>query len=258
VVTDVQAIVFDLDGTLWDVWPAIARAERDLHAFLADRYPRVAATHDIASLRAERERAAEAEPHMRHDFTYIRVASLRRMVGAAGYDASAADEAFDVFYRARNAVEPFPDVVPALEALRGRYRLFSLTNGNADLERIGLDPFFEASFAARDLGALKPDPAVFRHVLDAIELAATDVLVVGDDPEADVAGARAVGMPVVWIDRAGAGWDDDAGPRPPTLATLADLWPWLTRAASADSPVAAGPGTADETAADPSAGRPTG
>ena len=57
---------------------------------------------------------------------------------AAGYAESACEEALEVFLAARNRVEFFDDVRPALERLRARYRLFALSNGNADLERCGI------------------------------------------------------------------------------------------------------------------------
>jgi putative hydrolase of the HAD superfamily len=219
----VTAIIFDLDNTLWDVWPVIVRAEQEMYAFLAERYPRVAAKYSVESLRIERERVAQDEPHMGHDFTYLRKASLLRCAQAVGYGASMAAEAFDVFYRARNTVTLYRDVLPALDLLRARYRLYSLTNGNADLKSIGLDHYFAASFAAREVGVLKPDPAVFRHVLAEARLDPEQVLHIGDDPVADVQGARNVGMHSLWINRAGARWDHALGVHPVTVAKLDDL-----------------------------------
>jgi len=219
----VAAIVFDLDNTLWDVWPVIVRAEQEMYAFLAERYPRVTAKYSIDSLRLEREQAAKDEPHMSHDFTYLRIAALKRCAQAVGYSEALAQEVFDVFYRARNAVNLYRDVLPSLEQLRGRYRLYTLTNGNADLTAIGLDHYFHASYAARHVGVLKPNPIVFRHVLAQLQLAPEQVLHIGDDPIADVQGARAVGMHSLWMNRDGARWDPALGTHPVTLSKLDDL-----------------------------------
>src|SRR5215471_9209200 len=101
---EIHAICFDLDNTLWDVWPAILRAEQEMYAFLNERYPRVCAKYSIEGLRAARERVIHEEPHMSHDFTYLRLASLRRCADEVGYDASLAEEAFAIFFAARNAV----------------------------------------------------------------------------------------------------------------------------------------------------------
>lgn len=225
----ISAIVFDLDNTLWDVWPAIVRAEQSMYSFLSERYPRVTAKHSIESLRVERERTASAEPHMSHDLTYMRIATLKRCAREAGYDESMAQEAFDVFYRARNTVSLYREVLPTLDRLHGRYRLFTLTNGNADLTAIGLKRYFDGTFAARDVGALKPHPAAFQRVLDHAGIEPGEVLHVGDDPIADVQGARNVGMQAAWLNRTGAPWDAMLGMQPATLTKLDDLFSLLHR-----------------------------
>src|SRR3954469_17966676 len=73
----IRAICFDLDNTLWDVWPVIHRAERAMYEFLKERYPRVVAEMTIEAMRAARERVALEHPQMQHDFTFLRKQSLR-------------------------------------------------------------------------------------------------------------------------------------------------------------------------------------
>ncbi|MBS1199797.1 MAG: hypothetical protein H6R27_475 [Proteobacteria bacterium] len=213
---DVVAICLDLDDTLWPVGPVIERAERALHAWMDRHCPRVTAMHDLDSMRRLRARVAEEFPGMRHDLTFLRREALSRHALEAGYPASVADEAFEVFYAARNQVEPFADVVPALARLRGRYRLMSLSNGNADLRVIGLAQYFEQSLAAREAGAAKPDRRIFGSLLERAGLEPRQVVYVGDDPHADVEGARAAGLHAVWMDRFGRSWPD--GLDPPSLA----------------------------------------
>jgi putative hydrolase of the HAD superfamily len=165
---------------------------------------------------------------MRHDFTYLRKASLHRCAQSVGYDAPAAEEAFAVFFRARNAVTLYQDVPAVLPRLRQRFRLFTLTNGNADLAVIGIDHHFEGRFAARDVGSLKPAASAFNHVIDKTQLAAHQILFVGDDPIADVQGARAVGMQPVWVNRTRALWSVTDGIQPPTVANLTELEQFLS------------------------------
>src|SRR5262245_57172385 len=117
-----------------------------------------------------------------------------------------AGEAFEVFYRARNEVVLYDDVLPALSALKARCRLFAISNGNADLAAIGLKHFFEHSLSARGVGVLKPDPRIFRRLLDDTGLDGARVAHVGDDPGADGAGARGAGMRPVWLNRSGTPW----------------------------------------------------
>jgi FMN hydrolase / 5-amino-6-(5-phospho-D-ribitylamino)uracil phosphatase len=202
----IDALIFDLDNTLWDVGPVILRAEQLLGEFLARAYPRVLERHTLASMRELRARLAAEHPAMQHDFTWVRLETLRRLARETGYPESMAGEAFEVFYRARNEVVLYDDVLPALSALRRRCRLFAISNGNADLAAIGLKHFFERSLSARDAGVLKPDPLIFRRLLDDARLDAARVAHVGDDPDADVEGARGAGVRPVWLNRSGAPW----------------------------------------------------
>jgi putative hydrolase of the HAD superfamily len=219
----VRAICFDLDNTLWDVWPVIIRAEQKMYDFLAQRYPRVVATMTLEMMRSAREQTAAAYPQMAHDFTFLRMQTLRDHAREFGYAEAMAEEAFDAFIRARNEVDLYADVLPALEQLRGRYRLFTASNGNADLAKIGLAHFFERTIAARHVGALKPDAAIFHKVIEGTDLQAADVVYVGDDPHLDVEGARGAGMQSIWIDRQGVQWPPEIAPPAHTIRSLTDL-----------------------------------
>ena len=219
----IQAVVFDLDNTLWDVGPVMLRAEHALVRFLAEHYPRVTEMHSLGSMRDARARLAFEHPSMRHDFTWLRTQALLVHAREAGYPESMAQEAFEVFYRARNDVVLYEDVLPAIERLRGRFRLFAISNGNADLGAIGLGHLFERSLAARDAGMLKPDPRIFRMLLDAAGVPARNALHVGDDPEADVEGARRAGMRTVWMNRSGSHWPAAIGAPDHVVVSLTDL-----------------------------------
>jgi FMN hydrolase / 5-amino-6-(5-phospho-D-ribitylamino)uracil phosphatase len=218
-----RAICFDLDNTLWDVWPVIQRAEQAMYGFLASRYPRVTAAHTIESLRSVRDRVAFKYPDKSHDYTFLRQQGLRELAGEFAYAEDMAQQAFDVFIAARNEVELYDDVLPALEQLGQRYRLFTASNGNADLARIGLAHRFERSVAARHVGALKPHPAVFCKVIEGTDLRIDEVVYVGDDPELDVEGARAAGMGAIWLNRTGAAWPLDIPPPAQSVCSLTEL-----------------------------------
>jgi putative hydrolase of the HAD superfamily len=82
-----------------------------------------------------------------------------------------------------------------------RYRLIAVTNGNARLDRIGIDDLFDAYVSARSAGAAKPARRIFDAAVSAGGAAAHETLHVGDHPEIDVNGARAAGLRSVWLNR---------------------------------------------------------
>jgi putative hydrolase of the HAD superfamily len=209
----IRALAFDLDNTLWNVEPVIERAEQIQHAWLGAHYPRITELFSLEAMRTARYELARAEPERAHDYTWLRVESLARHARACGYDAAVADEAFEVFFAARNEVETFPDVRPGLARLSARFALASLSNGNADLARIGLADLFTVSLNARGLGCAKPDRRVFEALAARLALKPLEIAYVGDDPYLDVEGARTAGMHTIWMNRIEATWPDTV-PRP--------------------------------------------
>ena len=199
----IQALTLDLDDTLWPVWPAIERAEHALHAWLMQHASATARRFDVAALRGLREAVAAENPHWVHDFTRMRRESLARTLTLAGDDAALADRAFEVFFAARNRVELYADARPALEALARRWPIVALTNGNADLQSIGLADHFIATVSAREFGTAKPDARIFHEACRLANAAPHAVLHIGDDWLLDVAGAHAAGMRSAWVRREG-------------------------------------------------------
>ncbi len=214
---------FDLDDTLWAVEPVMIAAESAMVAWLRERHPEMMRGHGAESLRAMRARVAEQYPQRSHDMTFLRRRSLENMFIEAGHPAAHADEAFEVFFAARNRVKLYDEVAASLERLRARYRLFALSNGNADLKRCGIAHLFEGHVTAIEAGAAKPDARIFTHLLKQARVEAQQVLHIGDDPHADVVGAMQAGMQAVWLNRNAKPWPAQL-PRPArTIATLEEI-----------------------------------
>lgn len=207
---DIRAITIDLDDTLWAIGPVIARAERRLQEWLAANYPRVPQRLSPDDVVALRDEVIAGHEDLSHDLTFLRREVLRRMGQAAGCSIDV-DAAYEVFYEARNEVDLFPDVRPALEALTKRFTVVAVTNGNADLKKIGIDEFFDGIVSARSAGAAKPAQRIFAAAVTAGGGRACETLHVGDHPRLDVDAARAAGLRAVWINRTKLAWPQGLG-----------------------------------------------
>lgn len=224
------AISFDLDDTLWPVKPVLERAEQALSDWLDNHYPRIGRQLGQAGMHTIRDRLIEEDGDLAWDMTALRKAVLRQAAREVGYDPALAEPAFQVFLHQRNQIDFYPEVPAALQRLRPRYRLGALSNGNADIARVGLAPLFSFAISASQFGCAKPHPSTFRAAAAAAGVTPAELVHVGDDPHSDVAGARALGVPAVWVNRHDAPWPPEAGARPVLeIRTLDELPALLQR-----------------------------
>ena len=235
-ISAVRAISLDLDDTLWPVWPTIARAELALQGWLTTRAPGAAAlVADSRARAALRQQVMDAHPALHHDLSHQRQELIRLALHQCGEDTAHAPEAFEVFFAERNRVDFYDDALPALAQLAAGYPLLAVSNGNADLARVGVDHLFAGSVSARDAGVAKPDGRIFAAAASRLGLAPQQVLHVGDDPALDVLGALGAGMQAVWVNRDGKSWAHEAQPHA-TVTHLGELCAMLAGAQGLKAP----------------------
>lgn len=219
----IKAITIDLDDTLWPVWPAIERAEKALENWLHDEAPMTAAIFANPTARHEvREMVARARPELKYDLSAIRREAIRMALDRSGEDATLADAAFNVFFDERNRVELFDDVISSLDFLSSRYPVVALSNGNADVVRIGIGQYFKAAINAQQFGVGKPDARIFHAAAGAAGVLPAEVLHVGDDVLLDVLAALNCGMQTAWVNRGEQAWPHPEMPHE-TVTTLTEL-----------------------------------
>lgn len=238
---DVRAITLDLDDTVWPFAPIGARIERVLDDWMRRHSPATAAMFPVEAMRSLRERVALENPGIGHDMSALRRLTLEVALRESGGDVTLADGAYEAFFAERNRVECYPDAIHALERISARLPLAALSNGNADLARIGLDHLFTVQVSACSFGAAKPDPSIFLATCERLRLPPATVLHVGDHPEADVAGAARAGLRSCWINRPGddgrrAQWRHHEVEPDLHFDSLAGLADWLDAALPAPAP----------------------
>jgi len=230
----VCAITLDLDDTLWPFAPIGARIEQAIHDWMLLHSPRTARMFPIPAMRALRERIFADNADLAHDVSALRRRTLAHALRESGADLSLLEPAFEAFYAARNQVECYPDSLDALQRIAARMPVAAITNGNADLQRIGLAGHFAFQLGACEHGAAKPDPGIFLAACTRLGCLPGEVLHVGDHVETDVAGAARAGLRACWLNRVGARWErEDLRPDLEFVA-LTELADWLEAQARED------------------------
>lgn len=196
----IKVIGFDLDDTLWAVKPVIIGAEAALKAYLKDCLPSVDFGQE--RLLTIRKQLLEEDPSLSFKLTVFRQTLLSRTMTDSGLKEDRAQQlaaaAMAVFLQARNQVTFYPGTFAALDELASDYILCALTNGNADIKKLGLDHLFEFSLSAEQVGAAKPDPALFEAALKQTHTEAHEMIYVGDDPLLDIDAAARLGIRTIW------------------------------------------------------------
>lgn len=223
----VDAITLDLDDTLWPFAPIGARIEQTLHDWFLARSPSTAERFPIAAMRDLRDRIHAEHPQHAHDLGLLRRLTIERALADSGGDATLAAEAHALFLDERNRVDFHPGVPQALQELAALRPLAALSNGNADLDRIGIGHLFRFRLAAKEFGRAKPDAAIFLAACEGFGVEPAHVLHVGDHPEQDAAGAHRAGLRCAWINRDAAAWPFDDWRPDLEFPDIAALAGWL-------------------------------
>ena len=223
-----KAVLFDLDDTLCDY--ATAREARLRRAFTLAHDGRVQPRQgiDLDGMIAE---SIRMHPHGADHF-----AELFARFGMA--NAREARAAADWYRKNRfHGLRLFPGVEQIFSNVRGAVSrqppraarpIGIVTNGptevqRAKLELLGIDRLVDYVVVSEEFGVAKPDPAIFREALRLAEVQPEEALFVGDSAEFDMVGARAAGIPTVWVNRYRRPWTEIGPPPTRQICTLADL-----------------------------------
>lgn len=202
-----RGILFDLDDTLADSAGTEERIWDGVADVIAEYVPEI----DRGELR--RRYLDVLEPHYaelaagRVDFLTFR---RRRLAEALSPWGEVSDELLDRYVAAKeriaDEVQPFPEAVATLRALRGLgIRVGVLTNGPSGFQRrkldvSGLGPELDAIAISGELGVAKPERAAFDKALALLDTRAEETAMVGDSLENDVLGAMNAGLAAaVWM-----------------------------------------------------------
>ncbi|MCL4409000.1 MAG: HAD-IA family hydrolase [Gammaproteobacteria bacterium] len=223
-------ISFDLDDTLYNNKPIMTHAEQHIADYIGQRVPAVSHM-DAEAWRQLREQVAAKNRELASDMTALREATVIDGLRQFATEPSQAliDDIMEEFLNVRNQVTIADDVHLLLAQLAEKYPLVAVSNGNADIQRIGLNNYFQAAWRPGAGLRGKPFHDMFAAVHAQFGLThPAQILHVGDHPVSDVEGALGYGAQVIWYRPSHAAADTKLTTRLPTasiedLQALADL-----------------------------------
>ena len=220
----IQVIAFDLDDTLWPCMPTIERAEKATYQWLQQHYPRITERYSEQALFEFRKAFMQKDEKYQIDLSLMRRDMLAALAREFDYDAEQmAQQGFELFIRLRHDVAFYDDVFPLLDRLKGRYRMGSISNGNASAGLTPLEAYFDDYINAADIMVRKPGREIFLAFCERLQVAPEHCLYVGDDPQYDVIGARNAGLQSLWVNRDQQPWPQPEEAEPLQISTLQAL-----------------------------------
>ena len=203
----IRLITLDLDNTLWDIEKTMVRAEKELRRHLKSVSVNAFDIYCSETTSEIRERLLREQPELRSNLTEFRKLLLGEVFFRAGNSVQdskmLANSAFNKFFEFRNKVVFFEGAIDALKALSERYKVYALTNGNADVKMIGIDKFLSGAVSSADVGVSKPNPKIFEATLKKAGEEASSCIHIGDDYEDDIVGANNAGIASIWLNERG-------------------------------------------------------
>jgi putative hydrolase of the HAD superfamily len=200
-------LFFDLDRTLWDF-------DANSHAELAELFAKYNLQKSgINNFETFYQTYKEINAQLWDDYRNGKVTkqnlSLNRFLFAIRFfgidDVNLAATLSEEYVKGvSDRTKLFPYALEILKYLSKIYRLHVLTNGFAEvqyqkLKNSGLDKFFTHIITSEEAGAHKPSPVIFKYALQKSVADASECLMIGDDPEVDLDGAKALGIDQMFV-----------------------------------------------------------
>lgn len=209
---ELDAVFFDAGGVLWDLEPSVAdmfEAELSARGARVDRASLDAAVREADRLTDDRfaQVGGGDEAALWKEYDRIVLDRLGLTEVSDGLAEAMSARMRDVTGKEESWV-PYPDAVPALQAVKHRDFKVGLISNATELarrvlKRLEMEEFFDVVVISDEVGVRKPDPRIFRLALGRVGVAPSRAMYFGDRPATDVVGAASAGMRGVLVDRRG-------------------------------------------------------
>ena len=214
--SSIQLITFDLDDTFWDIKSTIINAEMNSRKWSEDRIGEKIEWGTFEDFMKIRNELVKEDTSLEYDLGMLRKKTIAHHTKKFFKDANDLNEfiedAYIFFLEERHKVTFYDDVVSVLEQLSAEYKLGVLTNGNADVNKLGIGHLFDFSISSMDVKSNKPDKAHFVKARDLSQIDFKNTLHVGDHQVNDILGARKLGINTMWFNLKNLDWEIDENP----------------------------------------------
>lgn len=209
----IRGVIFDINGTLSDIWTD--EESLDVYGTVSNFLDYQGVKVPPEKLKAlyfelnKQQRTDSDEPYPEFDIVALFQTVIEQNATAFFSDLPKKKRKLlpaitaEVFRAAsRRRLKLYPDVKKTLDALRKKYRLAAVSDGQAqwaraELASVGLDGCFRPFIVSGDYGYRKPDERLFHKALKKMNMAADEVVFVGNDMYRDVFGAEQAGIKTV-------------------------------------------------------------
>lgn len=199
----IKVISFDADGTLWDFIKVMKHSLKYVLEALQEIDPESASLLDIDKMIRIRNKVANDLKGIIINLEEVRLRAFRETLQVIKRpNDELAKYLNEIYLKHRfEDIELYDDVIPTLNALKKKYTLGILSNGNSYPELCGLDEMFLFTVFSQDYGIEKPDPLIFEVALKEANCTTQQIIHIGDSLESDIAGANNAGIKCVWVNR---------------------------------------------------------
>jgi 2-haloacid dehalogenase len=200
----ISSIIFDVDGTLYDETTPKSMAELIVAEYI-NKFSEIDVATIYSTFRKTKSRIVNSgslSPN-RND-RKIWYTELFNELNINNIDV---DLVTNLYWNTIYAnIKPFYDILYVLPYLKEHYRLFTLSDEldyihRKKIEHLGIGDFFQANISSDNVGVTKPSSKLFSYALEIVGDDPDKVLIVGDNPSADIAGGNKAGMNTAWLKR---------------------------------------------------------
>jgi putative hydrolase of the HAD superfamily len=198
----IKVISFDADGTLWDFEKVMKHSLKQVLVELEETDPVAFSQLTIEKMIEIRNEVAE-DLVGKVNLEEIRYQAFRATLKAVNRKSDDLAKYLNEIYLKHRFedIELYDDVLPMLNALKEKYKLIIISNGNSYPDKCGLENLIDIAIFSQDYNVWKPDVRLFEIALEKVGCTKEEIVHIGDSLISDVLGAQKAGIANIWLNR---------------------------------------------------------